>query len=147
VVIVLHPADTKTGRADERPVPDVLSAAVDRYVDYYRPILARDLENPATGPLWLSSETGEAMAQSSVEHAIRRATCATLGVEIGPHMFRTAGATSAAALASNAPRLASALLQHVHPRITEQHYNRATSHGAAGALADALRHIPERNPS
>ncbi len=137
--IVLTPDETKSRRADERPVPELLTPALDLYVGHHRSILARRKLQPSSGALWVSSQTGDPMPQSSVEGAIRHATEMTLGIEVGPHMFRTAAATSAAIRASKLPGLASAVLQHVEPRITEQHYNRASSHQAAQAYAATLR--------
>jgi integrase len=81
------------------------------------------------------------MPYAGVEKAIRTTTEAALGVAIGAHMFRTSGGTTAAVLAPQHPRLASALLQHVDARVTEQHYNRATGHSAAKAFAEVLRSI------
>lgn len=131
--IVLEPKDTKSRQADERPVPDMLAEAVNRYVEHHRIVLSRGKLALGMGALWVS-ETGAPMSLSGVEHAIRNTTRQTLGVEIGPHMFRTAAATTSAVLATHMPGLASAVLQHRDRRITEAHYNRATTHQAAQAL-------------
>jgi hypothetical protein len=53
-------------------------------------------------------------------------------------MFRTAAATTSASRATHLPYLASALLQHTHPSITEEHYNRATAHHAAQVYMQVL---------
>jgi integrase len=42
-------------------------------------------------------------------------------------LFRTAAATTAAAYGGDTPNLASALLNHTDPRVTEEHYNRTSS--------------------
>lgn len=139
--IVVEPDDAKNRRADERPIPGMLTPAIDRYVEHHRPVLARGQIDPSTGPLWLSSQAGAPMPYEGVEAAFRRVTRATLGVEIGAHMARTAAATTSAARATNLPGLASALLGHSHPAVTEQHYNRATAHGAAQAYAGVLGKI------
>ena len=43
------------------------------------------------------------------------------------HLFRTSAASTAKTYGGDNPHLASALLHHTHPSITEAHYNRATS--------------------
>jgi integrase len=78
------------------------------------------------------------MSKGHVELAIRSTTLTALGVEVGPHMFRTAAATDSAARAPHLRGLATALLQHRDQRVTEDHYNRATAHQAARAYAEVL---------
>lgn len=67
----------------------------------------------------------------------------TLGVDASPHLFRTAAASTAAAYGGSTPHLASAILNHTDPRVTEEHYNRASSLSAskiyARITADLLR--------
>jgi len=55
--------------------------------------------------------------------------------EFEHHLFRTAGASTAAVYGGNHPHLASALLNHRDPRITEEHYNRATTFSAGDEYA------------
>ena len=50
--IVLSASETKEGRSDERPVPELLTPVIDRYLEQHRPVLARS-HNPASA-LWLS---------------------------------------------------------------------------------------------
>ena len=51
--IILTAAETKENRADERPVNELLTPVVDRYLDQYRPVLVRPDFPPSA--LWLSS--------------------------------------------------------------------------------------------
>ena len=67
----------------------------------------------------------------------------TLGVDVSPHLFRTAAASTAAAYGGNTPHLASALLNHTDPRVTEEHYNRASSVSAAAAYAGIISEFRE----
>jgi integrase len=143
--IVLEPAGTKSGRADERPVPKIINPLLDRYVGFYRPLLARGQLPSDVGPLWISSRHGAPMSKGHVECAIRSTTLTALGMEIGPHMFRTAAATESAARASHLPGLGTALLQHRDQRVTEEHYNRATAHQAARAYAEVLGELTEES--
>ena len=66
---------------------------------------------------------------------ISKITLEALGVDVSPHLFRTAVASTAAAYGANTPHLASALLNHTDPRVTEEHYNRASTVSAATAYA------------
>jgi integrase len=64
---------------------------------------------------------------------IAKITLETLGVDVSPHLFRTAAASTAAAYGGNTPHLASAVFHHTDPRVTEEHYNRASAMSAAVA--------------
>jgi len=147
--------ETKSGRPDERPVPGFLTPCVDEYLRAYRPtfLCAGRVERRkdgeasrgagpemATGPLWMA-QRGQAMSLVTIKKTITQTTRQTLGVSVNPHRFRACAATIAALHASNYPHLASGLLQHVDPRVTEAHYNRASSLRAAiryGAILDEM---------
>jgi site-specific recombinase XerD len=131
--IVLSALETKEKRPDERSVDACLIGWIERYLNIHRPVLARTDAAPAA--LWLSSNDGRAMSYSSVERVISQTTLATVGVDVSPHLFRTAGASTAAVHAGNTPNLASALLHHTDPAVTEEHYNRASSLSATQAYA------------
>lgn len=60
-------------------------------------------------------------------------------MDVSPHLFRTAGATTAALYGGDTPHLASALLGHTDARVTYEHYNRATSINAAKAYAALVK--------
>jgi integrase len=70
---------------------------------------------------------------------IRKTTLSSLGVAVNPHMFRAAGATSVATLCGENPYLASALLHHTDTRVTNAHYNLATSLSAAESFRQVVR--------
>ena len=57
--IVLSAAETKENRADERRVNKLLTPFIDRYLDQYRPVLARS--DNATSALWLSAKRRRAL--------------------------------------------------------------------------------------
>jgi integrase len=137
--IVLSASETKEKRADERPVDTGLTLWIDRYLKIHRPVLART-DDPPTA-LWLSSNDGGAMSYSSVERAISATTLATVGINVSPHLFRTAAASTVAVYARNTPHLASALLHHTDPAVTEEHYNRANTLSAAQTYAALIRAI------
>ncbi len=52
--IVLAASETKEKRADERPVDELLTPVIDRYLGQHRPVLARS-DNPPSA-LWLSAK-------------------------------------------------------------------------------------------
>jgi integrase len=132
---------TKSGRPDERPVPAWLNRYIEVYLNQSRPVLLGS--RPPTNTLWISSTTGRRMTTKNLGTLISKITLETLGVDVSPHLFRTAAASTAAMYGGNTPHLASALLNHTDPRVTEEHYNRASSVSAskiyARITADFLR--------
>jgi len=135
--IVLPANETKSRRADERRLPDFLKLYIELYLSDARPALARP--NAPTNGLWLSAVSGRPMIKKAVGTLVSKITFETLGVDVSPHLFRTAAASTAATYGRGLPHLASALLNHTDPRITEEHYNRATSMSAAETYAEILR--------
>jgi hypothetical protein len=75
------------------------------------------------------------MTSKNLGTLISKLTLETLGVVVSPHLFRTAAASTAAAYGTNTPGLASAVLNHTDPRVTEKHYNRAGSVSASRIYA------------
>jgi integrase len=131
--ITLPHISTKSHRADERPVSVVLSPYIKLYLEECRPVLIGSMA-PTTA-LWISSTTGRPMTPKNLGILISRVTLETLGVDVSPHLFRTAAASTAAAYGGKTPHLASAVLGHSDPRVTEEHYNRASSVTAAAEYA------------
>ena len=130
---------TKSHRPDERPVPALLNRYIDVYLNQSRPVLLGS--RPPTNALWLSSTTGRPMTTKNLGTLISKITLETLGVDVSPHLFRTAAASTAAAYGGNTPHLASALLGHTDPRVTEEHYNRASSVSASKIYADIINSL------
>jgi site-specific recombinase XerD len=129
---VLVASETKENRPDERPVDELLTPLIDRYLSQHRPVLARS-DNPVSA-LWLSSNDGAPMSYAGVERAIKATTLSTVGIAVSPHLFRASGASTAATHGGPNPQLASALLHHADVSVTNAHYNRATSLTAADRL-------------
>jgi integrase len=75
------------------------------------------------------------MRYCSVARAIEDTTLLALGLKVSTHMFRTSAATSAALHAGDLPHFASAILHHTDPKMTHEHYVRASSIGAAQGYA------------
>jgi integrase len=134
--IVLSTAETKEGRTDERPVDPCLISALDEYLRLHRPVLAA--ANSRCGALWLV-RGGRPMGYSAVEMTISETTRMTVGVDVSPHMFRTAIVSTAAILRGNHPELGSALLHHRGQKTREEHYNRASCLSAGQAYLDVIK--------
>jgi site-specific recombinase XerD len=77
--IVLTAAETKEKREDERPVPDDLTRSIERYLQIYRPVLARGTAE--TDPLWLAMD-GKPMSYTSMGELITETTRMTIGVAV-----------------------------------------------------------------
>jgi integrase len=132
--VVLPSISTKTRRPDERRVPKWLNPAIALYLNESRPVLLGS--SAETNALWISSTTGGPLTRKNLGTLVSKITLMTLGVDVSPHLFRTAAASTAAAYGGNTPHLASAILNHTDPRVTEDHYNRATSISAARMYAE-----------
>jgi integrase len=132
--------DTKCHRVDQRQVPEFMTDVVNSYIKTHRPVLCRgETEQLA---LWVSSTTGRQLTTKNLGILISKITRETIGVDVSPHLFRTAGASTAAVYGGNYPHLASSLLNHRDPRVTEEHYNRAMSISAGeeyGVIAQLYR--------
>jgi integrase len=118
--VALSASETKERRADERPFPAFLTPVINRYLEIHRPALARSGTAPSA--LWLSALDGTLITAKQLARA-----------------FRTSAASTAASRAGENPHLASALLHHAHPSVTNDHYNRATSMSAAEHFGRIIR--------
>jgi site-specific recombinase XerD len=139
--IVLPRRQTKSRRYHECRVPERLNQHVELYLNRWRPILLRSAS--ATDALWISSTTGRPMTAKNIGILISKLTRECLGVDVSPHLFRTAAASTAAVYGGSTPYLASAVLDHTDPRVTEEHYNRATSMSAAQSYATLIKEYRE----
>ena len=129
--------DTKSHRVDERQVPEFMTEVVDRYIETYRPVLSRgDTEQSA---LWVSSTTGRQFTTKNLGTLISKITRETIGVDVSPHLFRTAGASTAAVYGGKHPHLASSLLNHRDQRVAEERYNHAMGLSAGEEYANIAR--------
>jgi integrase len=116
--IVLDAAETKSGRPDERPVPEILTPLIDRWLERWRPLF-REPEDA----FWASIKGG-ALAYTYVGQIITETTLRELGVAINPHLFRDCAVFTVATVAGDRMGIASGLLQHTDSRSIEKHYNK-----------------------
>jgi site-specific recombinase XerD len=128
---------TKSHRIDERRVPKYLNKIIEFYLTQARLRLIGS--KSSSNWLWISSRTGGRFTTKNLGTLISKITLQTIGVDVSPHLFRTAAATSSALYGSSTPHLASAVLGHTDPRVTYKHYNRASSVHAAKAYAAIVR--------
>ena len=136
--ITLPGGTTKAGSPEEHPIAAWLTPYIDLYLNEARPVLL-DTSKSTSNALWISSVTRQPMTEGTIWKVITQITRETLGIAISPHLFRTAEATTAADARPDIPHLASALLGHKHARVTEEHYNRASSLIAANDYAAIVR--------
>jgi len=122
--IILEAAETKSGRPDERPIPDILTSHIDRWLERWRPMFI------CHGDALWSSTKGGPLAYTYVGDIITKTTLRELGVAVSPHLFRDCAVHTIATAAGDRMGIASALLQHTDPRTTEKYYNKGASIGA-----------------
>jgi integrase len=134
--LIINVKNTKTRRLDERRVPEFMTEIIDRYINQYRPILVgKETQDPA---FWISSTRGAQYTIKNMGTLISKTTEETLGIDVSPHLFRMAAATTAAAYGTSTPHLATAVMGHRDKRIAEEHYNRASSFHAGTILAEII---------
>lgn len=143
---------TKSGRPDERPIPNYINPAIQEYLEIYRPFLigthegqgvvadAQSENAKRNESLWVGC-LGKPLSEVQIWRSVRDTTRATLGVEICPHLVRASAATTAALHAGDMPNLASALLHHTDRTVTDEHYNRAHSLSVALQYARIIRSL------
>jgi integrase len=140
--ISLPSSCTKNKRWDERRIPNSLNHAIGLYLNQARPILMRSSVDDNS--LWISSRTGRRFTYKNLGTLISKITFQTLGVDVSPHLFRTAAASTAAMNLPQFPHLSSALLGHSDPRVTDEDYKRITSLNAGKIYAELVQEYLNR---
>jgi site-specific recombinase XerD len=128
---------TKNKRWIEKRLPKSINRAVELYLNQARPILMKS--SRPDNSLWISWQTGTRFTYKNLGTLISKITLQTLGVDVSPHLFRTAAASTAAVKLPGFPYLASALLSQADPRIADQHYKRTTSLNAANIYGSLIQ--------
>lgn len=127
--------ETKHKRPLNEPVPEVLVPYLVRYLEQHR----QHLMSFDTDRLWIGDRPfGKPLAYTGLYHLVRRVTFTLTGTAISPHAFRHSAATAIAVDVPEQVGIASALLSHFDAKITERHYNRASSITAARTLQKAV---------
>jgi site-specific recombinase XerD len=128
---------TKNRRWIEKRIPNDFKRVVEIYLNWARPILMGP--SGSDNSLWISSQTGRRFTYKNLGTLISKITLRTIGVDVSPHLFRTAAASTAAVKIPDHPYLASALLGHVDPGIADEHYKRTTSLNAATLYGNLIQ--------
>jgi len=123
--ITLEADETKSGRPDERPVPGIVAAHIDGWLEHWRTLL-RDSDDA----FWPSIKGGP-LAYTYVGHIITETTRRELGVAVNPHLFRDCAVYTVAITAGDCMGIACGLLQHTDGRTVEKHYNKGATIGAS----------------
>jgi len=127
---------TKNTRGIEKRIPNAFNHAIALYLKEARPILMKALG--LDNSLWISGQTGRRFTYKNLGSLVSKITLRTLGVDVSPHLFRTAAASTAAVNLPGFPYLASALLGQADRRIADEHYKRTTSLTAAKIYGDLI---------
>jgi hypothetical protein len=135
--ITLPRTATKSRRPIEAKLPKQLNSFIEMYLNEARPILL-GRNKQTTNMLWISSTTGQAMTKKNLGTLVSKITSTTLGVDVSPHLFRTSVASSAPAYAPGFPHLATGVLGHSDPRVTDQEYTVVKSVFAARLYGDII---------
>jgi len=137
--ILLHPSDTKVGRAESFRVPEQFVSYVMRYLREIRPALGN-----AHDGFW-ASIGGRALTGDRLYAIVRARITAKFGKAMGLHDFRRAASTFLAMDAPEKIGLIPGVLQHASPEVSDRHYNLARSIKAgqrfALHLADARNRL------
>jgi len=140
VNILLHPADTKSRRAENVRWPEQLLPYFMRYLKEIRPILLGHSEHDG---FWASYQ-GCPLGGDRLYDIVRARTLAKFGKAMGIHDFRRAAATYLAMDAPEKIGLIPGVLQHVSPDVSDQHYNLARSMQAGRRFAAHLSNARNR---
>ncbi len=144
--IAVPAAQTKTGSALSLPFPELLVAALEQYLEVYRPLLlemrgpsnSRHPTRPAGAHLWVS-RLGTAMTPAAMEKVLERHTPPRFGHYVNAHLFRDCLATSMADDDPEHVRIAADLLGHRSFQTTQAHYIQANQRVALGRVADLIQ--------
>ena len=136
ITICLDGSMTKNRQIWESVVPDAARDVLDTYLNIGRPVLAARGSGDHLD-VWLGKH-GAPMNIGQFTRAIGNRTKQQLGVDIPPHFFRDAAATTLARASPSSARMIKPVLGHSTTRIAEGHYIQADTISAGRQLASAL---------
>jgi len=132
--LVFEGGETKARTRSEHPLWPELRASIDTYLASYRPRLC-DGTTP-TDALWIALG-GRRLTETGLAARVSRISARYLEQPVSPHRARDAAATALVLEHPEQPELATAMLQHRHPRSLADYTEHAGSIGGARALATA----------
>lgn len=121
--LVLDASEAKGHRTIEVEVPEQLRAHMARYLTTFRPILIARADTPH--PFLWANNWGRHYSYGNLGARISRLTKAMLGVDISPHLFRDAAATTIARTVPAQARAIAGVLGHSSLRTADRYYNQA----------------------
>ena len=127
---------TKNKRCIEKRIPRYFNRVIELYLCQARVALTRSSVTDSS--LWISSRTGRRFTYKNLGTLISKITFQTLGVDVSPHLFRTAAASTAALKLPQFPYLSAALLGDTDWRVVDEHYKRTTSLNAGQIYATII---------
>lgn len=130
--ISIPATESKTGRRYDARLPDLLTEALDRFIEVYRPLFSKPADF-----LWPSRHSG-GLSASRIQQIIAERTKVAFGFSLSPHLFRDCAATTVALRAGSKMGTVVALLGHRSPKIIDRHYNQADMIGAVRRYHDLL---------
>jgi len=136
--IMLDAAETKSGRPDERPVPEILTLHIDRWLERWRHLFLEP------GDAFWPSTKGGPLAYTYVGQIITETTLRELGIAVNPHLFRDCAVFTVATVAGDRMGIASGLLQHTDSRTIEKHYNKGAMIAASRSYQQILRRFTSK---
>jgi site-specific recombinase XerC len=140
------PDGTKNKRPIEIPLPDDFTAWIDRYLNHYRPELARRSATPLAGDAFWISHRGKPFTAKEVGKRIIAVTKRELGRPINPHLFRKIIPTELAIRDPVHVGVAQPLLGHADHRTTQRAYNLGRALDAARRYQGLLQSLRSAAP-
>jgi site-specific recombinase XerD len=132
--LVFEAHETKTHERYDTMLPDSLTSATDRYVAIHRPNIAGSDHHEG---LWASMK-GRVMTEEAIYDRVCKHTKAAFGHSINPHLFRDIAATTIAIEDPKNVRIASDLLGHSDPSMTDRFYIQAETVQASKRHQDVI---------
>jgi len=144
--VVIEEQETKTRRPVEVPLPKALTAAFDRYIERYRPLLLRRSRGSVledAQALWISARSS-VLSQSAARFRLTTTTRRELGASIGPQRFRDCVAHAIASEEPEHAHIAAVILGHANRATAEHHCVRARTVEAARCYQNFLVDLRRR---
>jgi hypothetical protein len=143
--ITVPAGSTKNKRWIEKRLPKSINRAVELYLKQARSMLMKS--SRPDNWLWISEQTGRRFTYKNLGTLISKITLRRVGVDVSPHLFRSAAASTAAVKLPSFPYLATALLGQADERIADEHYKRTTSFSAGNVYGNLVQeYLTETSP-
>ncbi len=136
ILISLTEDMTKSGNPWQTEIPTQILPLMHRYIEEVRPWLLEQHQQ-AHDMLWVTDK-GQPLTENYLSAKVRRITYRLYGIEIPPHFFRDAAATTLARVSPERSRLIRPLLGHSSHATAERFYNHANTLDAARDYAKAV---------